>query len=390
MNNLYGYELKKLLKNKILLITAGVMLLGVLAWGLLSALYPAQKEIGGERPSRYEFNQMKIEASEVISGRPIDDTMLTELAEAFHSDPNDYGKILRLEDIALLVGDVTDTMASDVIYGTDEDTFYSLLTDKLSMEHFDNLSAEEKEHWQSQAQTLLSTPLVYGGYHDGWSSFIAIIKILAYMEILFIAIALSTVFTMEQSRKTDALIFSSKLGKSKLYWAKLLAGITIGVGFSVLLVTASLGITAAVFGLNGFDAAIQFILLRPFLISIGQAALILIALSIVASLLISVAVMLLSEITKNSLVTISLIAGALIVTLFIKEMPDSNRFLYELWYLLPTNLVSLSGAFRYTLLSIGSLQLTTYQFAPMALVLVTIAFSIIGKLVYSKYQVDAR
>lgn len=53
----------------------------------------------------------------------------------------------------------------------------------------------------------------------------------------------------------------------------------------------------------------------------------------------------LSEVTKNSIATIGIITGVLLVTMFIMEMSANLKLLSEIWYLLPSNLVRITGHF---------------------------------------------
>ena len=165
---------------------------------------------------------------------------------------------------------------------------------------------------------------------------------------------------VEHTRKTDQVILCTRLGKKKLYAAKTLAGLTVGVGFTLLLSLLMFGIIAFLYGFDGYDTILQFVLLRPFNLTVGQAALILVGLSFAGAALISIFTMMLSEVTKNSIATIGIITGVLLVTMFIMEMPANLKLLSEIWYLLPSNLVSLNGAFRYSM-SVSYTHLDVYK-----------------------------
>ena len=215
-------------------------------------------------------------------------------------------------------------------------------------------------------------------------------KLITCMEIMFIAICLSTVFTVEHTRKTDQVILCTRLGKKKLYAAKTLAGLTVGVGFTLFLSLLMFGIIAFLYGFDGYDTILQFVLLRPFNLTVGQAALILVGLSFAGAALISIFTMMLSEVTKNSIATIGIITGVLLVTMFIMEMPANLKLLSEIWYLLPSNLVSLNGAFRYSMFHVGGSPLAAYQYAPIVYLVLAVIFALIGKLTYNRYQINGR
>jgi hypothetical protein len=164
----------------------------------------------------------------------------------------------------------------------------------------------------------------------------------------------------------------------------------LGVVFTLLLISLFLCVIAILYGFDGFDTMLQFVLMRPFSLSIGEAALILLGLLIVSSFLISVFTMVLSEITKNSIATLSVIAGMLMLSLFITEVPGNIRLLSELWFAIPSNLVDLNGAFRYTVIFLLGHSFTTYQYAPAVLILITLVLITLGYWVYGKYQINAR
>lgn len=117
---------------------------------------------------------------------------------------------------------------------------------------------------------------------------------------------------------------------------------------------------------------------------------ILVALSFAGAALVSLFTMMFSELTKNSVATIGTITGVMLVTMFIMEMPANLKLLSEIWYLLPSNLVSLNGAFRYSALSVGGSTLAAYQYAPFVYAVLAVVFALIGKLTYNRYQISGR
>lgn len=385
MSRLYKYELKKLLKNKVLLITAAIIFAGVIAWGLWNGLAQAPEEIDGERYSRYTYNQLREESASKIKGQVIDDTLLAKMKE--HEKGTQA--FLPYHDIYNFVGFTIDTMSSVQIMEITEEQLQATLSERLNI-HLEGYSSAEQDFWKKQSQQIVFNPISYDGYYEGWEQITSMIKVLAYMVVLFIAVALSTIFTTESTRKTDQLIFASKNGKHLLYWAKLLAGATLGVAFTLLLISLFLCVIAILYGFDGFDTMLQFVLMRPFALSIGEAALILLCLLTISSFLVSVFTMVLSEITRNSIATLSVVAGMLMLSLFITEVPGNIRWLSELWFAIPSNLVNLNGAFRYTVISLFGHSFTTYQYAPVVIILITIVLTALGRWLYGKYQINAR
>ncbi len=97
-----------------------------------------------------------------------------------------------------------------------------------------------------------------------------------------------------------------------------------------------------------------------------------------------------SQITKNSIATISIISAMLMISLFMSEVPGRIRLLSEIWYLIPSNLINLNGAFRYPLLTVFGTELVTYQYAFLAYVLLTAGLIVLGRFIYGRYQIKAR
>ena len=378
---LYKFELRKIISRKIVWITGGILLIGLLIWGVASALLPVNREYSVSSLNGYEANRAERASAEQISGRAIDQTLIDEMRLAYKDFiyNGNYNNALPYLDVYDLIGNVLGTHASTEILECDSDTFYKKLNSLL-----------EANTPAGMDVNSFDDPITYDGYFDGWRKVSDMMKFVACMEIMFIAICLSTVFTVEHTRKTDPIILCTRLGKKKLYAAKVLAGLTVGIGFTLLLSILMFGIVALLYGFDGYNTILQFVLLRPFNLTIGQAVLILVALSFVGASLVSLFTMMLSELTKNSVATIGTITGVMLVTMFIMEMPANLKLLSEIWYLLPSNLVSLNGAFRYSALSIGGSTLAAYQYAPFVYVVLAIVFSTIGKVTYNRYQISGR
>ncbi|MEE0963955.1 MAG: ABC transporter permease subunit [Ruminococcus bromii] len=379
---LYKFELRKIISRKIVWITGGVLLIGLLIWGVASAVLPVNREYSVSSLNGYEANRAERASAEQISGKAIDQTLIDEMLLAYKDFiyNGNYNNALPYLDVYDLIGNVLGTHASTEILECDSDTFYEKLNSLLEANTPEGLTAGNS----------FNEPITYDGYFDGWRKVTDMMKFVACMEIMFIAICLSTVFTVEHTRKTDQIILCTRLGKKKLYAAKILAGLTVGIGFTLLLSLLMFGVVAFLYGFDGYNTILQFILLRPFNLTVGQAALILVALSFAGAALVSLFTMMLSELTKNSVATIGTITGVMLVTMFIMEMPANLKLLSEIWYLLPSNLVSLNGAFRYSALSIGGSTLAAYQYAPFVYVVLAIVFSTIGKVTYNRYQISGR
>lgn len=379
---LYKFELRKIISRKIVWIAGCVMLVGLLIWGVASAVLPVNREYSDSSLNGYEANRAEREAAELISGRAIDQTLIDEMRPAYKDFiyNGNYKEVLPYLDVYDFIGTTLRTHASAEVLGCDIEAFYERLNAQLEASTPSGLTES----------ITFDEPIVYHGYYNSWRQIANMIKFIACMEIMFIAICLSTVFTVEHTRKTDQIILCTRLGKKKLYAAKILAGLTVGIGFTLLLSLLMFGVVAFLYGFDGYNTILQFILLRPFNLTVGQAALILVALSFGGAALVSLFTMMLSELTKNSVATIGTITGVMLVTMFITEMPANLKLLSEIWYLLPSNLVSLNGAFRYSAISVGGSTWAAYQYAPVVYAVFTAVFALIGKQTYNRYQINGR
>lgn len=310
MLTLYKFELRKIISRKIVWITGGVLLVGLVIWGIASAVLPQNREYSDSSLNGYAANRAEQEAAEQISGRAIDQKLIDEMRPAYEDFifNGNYKEALPYLDVYNFIGRTLGTQAGAEILVCDSEAFYEKLNAQLEA----NTPAGLTE------SISFDEPIVYHGYFDGWRQIADMMKLITCMEIMFIAICLSTVFTVEHTRKTDQVILCTRLGKKKLYAAKTLAGLTVGVGFTLLLSLLMFGIIAFLYGFDGYDTILQFVLLRPFNLTVGQAALILVGLSFAGAALISIFTMMLSEVTKNSIATIGIITGVLLVTMFIR------------------------------------------------------------------------
>ena len=388
MAELYRFELKKCLQQKVLWITGGILLLCLCLWGAAACLQTTDSGLRGE-----EIIRLHREGGAALAGETVDQDMLDQFRPAYEKMvfAGDARELMGCIDIYEFLGHVLDTAASAEILAVDQQMLYERLEDKLRTEAEKGSATEQAaSYWQSKVQQQLSQPLVYGGYHEGWSQMASLMKVMTFLEVLFLSVALSGMFPQEAQHRTDQLILSSRRGRTALYTGKLLAGLTVGVGFGLLLLATLLGVTGLVYGLEGFGVSALFTLLMPLGASIGQVTLILFGAFLAAAAVTSLAAMVLSQVTRNSVATMGILVGILLLTTLITAVPESPRLLSVLWYLLPSNFVSLQGAFRYDLLSVGGLSLTTWQVTPVVYLLLTALLALGGRRLYRRCQVGAR
>ncbi len=105
-------------------------------------------------------------------------------------------------------------------------------------------------------EAQVEKPFVYryvGGYQDILSDIFGLFNVIP----LVAAVCLCGVFSEERRTRADALVLSSRYGRFPQYWAKVLAGITVVLAATLLVIGADIAVVLLTRGWDGFDAALQ-------------------------------------------------------------------------------------------------------------------------------------
>lgn len=386
MLDLYRFELKKILAQKLLWILAAAILLGLAVFGVATEVRPTNSGL-----PRGEVIALQREGSQELAGQTVDQAFLDRLLPLFTDPEANTEAQLKYNDFFNWLTLILGTAHRQEILQTDEARLYEALWHQLAPDpQAAGLTQEEIAHWTEQAQARLPQPLVYQGYHEGWQTAARGMEVMVFLEILFLAVVLAPLFPQEHLRRTDQLILSCRFGRGKAYAAKLLAGVTVGVGFTALLLLAYLGMLGLVYGLEGANVPALFTHLFPADLTIGEMVGILFLAALAAAVLVSVAVMLLAELTRNAIAAMAVVLGILLLTTMIYAVPENLRGLATLWYLIPSNFLCLRGAFRYPLLTVGEAAFPTWQVTPVVWLLLALVIALAGRWVYNRYQVSGR
>lgn len=386
MLDLYRFELKKILTQKLLWVLAAAILLGLAVFGVATEVRPTNSGL-----PMGEVIALQREGSQELAGQTVDQAFLDRLLPLFTDPEENTEAQLKYNDFFNWLTLILGTAHRQEILQTDEARLYEALWHQLAPDpQAAGLTQEEIAHWTEQAQARLAQPLVYQGYHEGWQTAARGMEVMVFLEILFLAVVLAPLFPQEHLRRTDQLILSCRFGRGKAYAAKLLAGVTVGVGFTALLLLAYLGMLGLVYGLEGANVPALFTHLFPADLTIGEMVGILFLAALAAAVLVSVAVMLLAELTRNAIAAMAVVLGILLLTTMIYAVPENLRGLATLWYLIPSNFLCLSGAFRYPLLTLGEAAFPTWQVTPVVWLLLALVIALAGRWVYNRYQVGGR
>ena len=401
MNNLftlYGYELKKLMQKKLLWVSL-LVCMAAIAFSILFPLFGTYSVNGVSISTNYEQHLIDQAYRKALSGKPIDQSLLEETIAAYKDLPIETNYVLTEEyqtyarpysEIFHLIRIWTGMDKQAIVqWIPDETALYAAMMDRFEESAIINhLTEEEAAYWLGKAETL-TTPIVYQ-FHEGYGCILETFLTVGFMMLIYVAITLSSSFPDEHTHRTDQLVLCTSNGKKRLYWVKLLSGITVGCVGALLMALLTWVLSLRVYGSEGFDAAIQlFYTGYAGNITIGQACLVAYGCLIVTAIFISVFVMLLSELFSSSIAAMSVTTGMILAGMII-QIPAQYRILGQLWDYLPTCFLSMWNTFDSRLISMFGMHFTSYQIVPLIYVVVASLLAFLGSRIYCRCQISGR
>lgn len=382
LGRLYLYEMKKIMHRKIVWIVGAIMVLLCMFVGISDLL---STSYSGESNSLERMQIIK-QYARSLSGRSIDDALLQEMQDSYKEEVAE-GEVREYLPIYLFVQNIIgdDELSQEM----ESDEFYSEREKSISQNRTDQMLTEDEIEFWNEKDSQIKIPLTYE-YTDAYSNLWAYAYTINYMLLLVLAICLSNIFSMEHSRKTDAITLCSQYGRKQLYIAKMLAGITFGAVSSIVLFGTTAISSFVVYGTDGFNAALQSAFpLSSRIMSIGESVLVLFFMLLVLSVLYSIVIMFLSELLKNSVAVMAIPVGIMILTMMI-DIPYQFRSLSQIYDLLPTNLLAAWELWDDRLVSLFGKYLTNFQIAPVIYGVIAVLLFFAGKRIYQNYQIGAR
>lgn len=382
MNNmfsLYRFEVRKILCRRM----TAVVLLAVSL--LMFAMNVGEYAAGSKLVNREEA---------VLAGRPVNDEMLEEMRAA--AEP----KTFTAEDgtpmiVGMAVNDPAYRPLLDYLYviGGNFDKAYSM-TEAGLKERFDGVVSEalqtqyltdaEKDYW-AERYAASPMPLTYGKIQNGWGDATCIIYVVAILSMICIAATLSGVFSEEMHLRTDALLFSSRNGKKRLLTVKLLAGMTVGVLETAVVLLVCVVTEFAVSGFGGGETSVRFFVGPTAMdMSIRRAFFIYVGIMLVIGLLMSVFAMCLSQVLRNSVAVVAVMMGFWLISMV--NFPYSWRFVSQICSYLPVTFLGSWTFSDYRTVGFAGRLFTILQVAPVLYLLTAVGLGIVTKISYDRYQ----
>lgn len=404
---LYLFELKKILKRKIVWIT----LLGMMAVLALMGVWvvlTSQKEVNGVEMSALDAMKLERDYARALEGQVIDQKLLSKMQEAYRNSKELNQKETTKNGSSELVitrteGDFTDEyLAYEAVYDyvvdvvgvnkvltvTEEELYHEIAADRqASMENL-HLTEGEKLYWQEKIDQIEQPIRV--SYTKGtvkvWISFYTASVFVLMLD----AICLANVFAEEHQRKTDQLILCSRHGRSRLYLCKMAAGVSFGIVSALMLVLSFVIPLLSVFGTDGLHTAIQIYMpIAPFAMTMVEMIWLLLGIFLLTAIMFSVLTMFGSEFFRNGVASMAVMVCGMLLTMMC-NVPDNYRVLAQLWNLLPHNILAVWSCFDFRLVPWFGGYLNNYQATIILYLLICGAVFWLGHGIYKRFQVSGR
>ena len=342
---LVGYEYKKVLYRKSAVILI-LLALVVTAFSSTALLIPGFT-VPPEGESAWEAMINDREYDRALAGRQLDAELFLE-ASAAHAagNPRPYNSVLFL---------MQHVFRSHYVTSEEAGNFYEarrqLVEQAIYFNRERNMITDRGADAVRRLSDSVATPFVFD-YTRGFTAFFnGSIHII--VSAFIIAIGVAPIFAGEYKTGMSQLILTSKNGKGTLVLAKIFTAVTFSALISFLLIMTSFVLSMLIFGSDGASAQIQLIAPAAILpVTLGQSAIILIAVSVARALYFGTALLLLSSKLKSSFGVLI----AAVIWLFLASMlfiPIPNIWLINFHRLFIAVLpfgVSLFQAFHYEIL----------------------------------------
>lgn len=410
MRQLIQYEVKKILMKKSTIVTFLILfVINTIFVGISGSLGTTYVE-GEFYETHIERNQINRKNGLALSGRKMDDSLLTEMQDAYRQVDRTTAaykwtdiyknEVRKYDDIEMrfkmwgLKGSMLDESVSEEYAGkTMSERIY--LARELTLQQMQKdlfLTEAEKAYWEEKNDKVdIPFTYQYAAAYDSLSGMQGIYMI-CMLVTFFIAVTMVTVFTEEHVKKTDQLILCARFGRKEEYFAKIIAGSLVSFCITLLFLVVAIGGKIYSYGWEGFEASIQVVLAYwyPYELSIGQVCVIISIILLVSSIMMAVFAMLIAELLRNSIGAMAVIVGLFFAARLV-TVPPSLRFLSQLWNYFPINMVKVDEGFvDLRTVNLFGAHLTSWQFAPFLYVLLIVVMVVAGSRLYRNYQVSGR
>lgn len=385
---LYSYEWKKIWNRKLTRVTVSIFFPLCVFSVTLGGISVYLTDRSGMTKNRYSYLFHLQEESKELSGRVLDQQLITEMQQAYRAwkdNPNDETRE-RFQKYRLVYNYMFKISPNvDVTMFVTESALYQYRTEVVkNLWRVQQLTENEIVYWLGQEKSI-TTPLPFG-YAIGWGLVIEQTTLIDIVVLLVIMICLSGVFSQEKIYGTDQFIHSSKLGKKQLYIVKIFAGVSFSAAISISFYLLPVLLLLLFYGAANFRLPVQ--LIYPYCswpVSVGQAALIYFLLYFVATILYAMVTMFFSLLFQRRGAVIASWIGYFCILYFIG--PRDDKIVNPYLYLHPPGLFTPWNINNVKLINLFGKYLTVFQFAPIVYLLFIFLMLFTGWFLYQRKQI---
>lgn len=362
MFTLYKFELKKILSQKYFQLATLVMCLFIIAVGITPIFT-------GGVPSK--------EDKEKITNRYIDDELILEAKE--NEGRGVYQYIYDFIKYSTQSTEVERYNAKEVyekrLETIEKNKNNSYITDK------------EYEYWSNKEKEI-KTPFIY--YEDAsYRETLELIYMLSFVTVILCNIGIAGIFADEKYTGADQILFSSKYGKTKLFTAKILVALTIGVTVPLIIFSSLLAINLFAYGGGGYNTPLQVhIPTSLYNITIGDSMYYCLSKLIFNGIVCSTFSTFLSRLTMKHQAAQAI--SIIIMFISMVSIPEKFGIISYIWHFLPATNIGAWMFEEYRMLNLFGLMLNDFIATPIVWTLASIVFVIITKIKYKNYEVLGR
>lgn len=408
MGELIRSEFKKLCRRKLTVIVTVVCFLLTVLFFLLPFVQYVTWDVNGDRLSGSNAVSYRQERYAEISGTLTEDRIENDIEEyqQIYSDPENliterggetsftdeiyYGWLAQRTSYLNMIGNTYDHnemgyLNMPSISEDDAARFYEIRNENVkAYVESSNFSDAEKEYWLSK-NSKITEPYEYG-YPMGWSTFGDTFQMLVIC-ILGICIAVAPVFAGEYQSGTDAVILSTRYGKSKLINAKIISAVLFGSAVFMINAAAALLLPLLTFGFQGGDLPLQIMdSFCPYALTFSQASFILIGIAYLVMLVLLFVTLLCSAKMKSPFGV--LVVDVVLIFLPIFLQPSTNYLWQRIYYLLPSSAIEgLSLCKLYLSYNFGFTVLDLFGAVSVIYLLAILLFASFAYRSFKKHQV---
>lgn len=416
MGSLIAFELKKILSKRVMQISLGVilaMLCYIVFFNITSQYANNPDEVAGELEGSAAIAQ--IEANATSLAGPITDERATEVLREYKSfiDPDGEIKEEYRADRSTLSANVSqywgfisthgayvslltrpwmqgfqmpasvaatiDTSQTVDLYGQIRAKVALQLEDSDSFTYTD----AEKDLWMSKLGEV-STPIEYG-YAGGWMDFLDLVQYLIF-AMLAVVIACAPMFNIEYRDRTDAVLLSTKYGKTRLGKAKVIAALIVSSAIYWFMALFLLVIPLIFFGGDGAELKVQiWSITNAYGLSLCGASLICCFIGYMIMLGLLGIVLALSARIKSSMGILAAGVAVVMIPLFVPNL--HNNIANHMLFLFPYHALDPRNLFDMVSFSIGPVVIEYPIMLALLYLLLFVAGSLVAMRGFSRHQV---